>query len=523
MGLKTIFQEGMKERKRKKSLNKVSSELKDKEKTHTAQLTALGQKAWEAKADISAFPDLKAALGEAQEALDDLRAQAERLQKQKQDGEAKKKQENERLSAGQKEAEGKKREADGRLNEQKNTLQGGQKEMQRTMARLAAIAKERVQLQSKSANPETTEAEKGEIVKGLGLLAGEEAELKTANQAREEAGKPLAAALASLQEESGQLQKQLEGLRQEQKKVTSELDKQIAALNNDLARNAEKTMEAEGRQRLDFKSLGEKLAAAQGVAPDIAKEMTAVLNARAEMEGVQSLIGGLERQKDEGQVSAYKKMMAIIIGGVVLVAALVVVLLILLSPKKNDSPLSGLSGPVGGTVKNLETMAQQLQESFNGSKDEGENAPGQKIVVASEGALKSILPVVDGWQLQNPYYSQGKFQQLATAALQADYVAADGRTVQLQVTDAGSASALLAPLKMVFSLNLKVDDQDATQRISTFNGIPLAERFDKHSQEASFGIVYKDRYLVEMKTKAEKGLELLRQFAAKLDLAKLQP
>ena len=42
-----------------------------------------------------------------------------------------------------------------------------------------------------------------------------------------------------------------------------------------------------------------------------------MLNARTEMEGVQSLIGGLERQKDEAQVSAYKKMMAIIIGGIV--------------------------------------------------------------------------------------------------------------------------------------------------------------------------------------------------------------
>jgi hypothetical protein len=54
-----------------------------------------------------------------------------------------------------------------------------------------------------------------------------------------------------------------------------------------------------------------------------------VLNARAEMEGVQSLIGGLERQKDEAQVSAYRKMMAIIIAGIALAVTIIVVLILL--------------------------------------------------------------------------------------------------------------------------------------------------------------------------------------------------
>ena len=72
MGLKSIFQEGMKERKRKKSLGKISNEFKEKEKVHSGHLTALGQKAWEAKTDISAFADVQAALGSAQQNLDDL-------------------------------------------------------------------------------------------------------------------------------------------------------------------------------------------------------------------------------------------------------------------------------------------------------------------------------------------------------------------------------------------------------------------------------------------------------------------
>ncbi|MCU0237516.1 MAG: hypothetical protein MUC72_10580 [Acidobacteria bacterium] len=354
----------MKERKRRKALNKVSGEFRDKEKAHADQLVALGQKAWDTRTDISAYADLKAALGDTQKALDDLRGQAEQLQKQKQESEAKKKQENERLNAAQKDIDSQKRKEDGRLSEKKNALQGDQKESQRALSRLAAIVRERSQLQNKGSNPVATDAEKKEIAGGLDLLAREEEELKSANEAREAAGRPLTAAIAATQEESARLQKLIDDLRQEQKKVNSELDRQIAALAADLARINEKTREADARQKLQFRDLGDRLAAAQGVAPDIAKEMAAVLNARTEMQGVQSLIGGLERQKDEGQASAYKKMRAIIIAAVVLLAALAVALILLLSPGKKPTPLEALLENSGEAAQQLGQIASQLEKKI---------------------------------------------------------------------------------------------------------------------------------------------------------------
>jgi len=384
MGLKLIFQEGMKERKRKKSLRKVNSQFRDKEKVHAAQLAALGQKAWEAKIDISAYADLQAALGDGQKTLDGLRRQAGELQKQKQDGEAKKKQENERLLAAQKDVEGKKRQEESQLSERKSALQNGMKETQRAISRLAAIARERSQLQNKGASPTVTDTEKTEIANGLDLLAREEGELQAANQGREAAGKPLAAVIAALQEEAARLQVLLDGLRQEQKKVSAELDKQLAALGNELSGNAEKTREAENRQQLNFKELGEKLATAQGVPGDIAREMAAVLNARTEMEGVQSLLGGLERQKDEGQVSAYKKMMAILIGGALLAAAIIVVLILLLSPKKKATTFEALLEGKGEAVQAIGQIASQMQKNFAEQAGQGKaaiaSAAGRVIV-----------------------------------------------------------------------------------------------------------------------------------------------
>jgi len=342
MSMKTIFQEGMKERRRRKSLGKTADEFKIKEKVLAERMTALGQKAWEAKTappradgvDISAFADLRTALAALQKTLDELKVQEEQLQKQKQEIEAHKKQENDRLVAAQMETEEKKKNVDNRLSEQKNTLQAGQKEIQKSRDRLAAIARERSQLQSKNADPETGAEEKGEIAKGLDLLEKETASLQTGIDARESAGKPIAALAAQLQDGSNQMKKQLDDLRQEQKQITAELDKKILACKNELAKNGEKTREAEAKRKLSYQSLGEKLAEANSADPGLSAEMATVMAARTEKDGIQAMIGGLQRQKDEGQVSAYKKMMAMIIGGIVLIAAIAAALILLFATGK---------------------------------------------------------------------------------------------------------------------------------------------------------------------------------------------
>ncbi len=364
MSVKTIFQEGMKERRRRKSLGKKSSEFKEKEKALAERLTALGEKAWEAKMDISAFADVRGALGEAQKTLDELKVQEEGIREQQRQAEEKKKQENDRLAAAQKEVEEKKRDLDKRLDEQKDILQAGQKEAQQSRERLAAIGRERSQLQGKSDMPEAGEAEKSEIARGLELLDKEEKALQAAISAREEAGKPVAALISSLQQESGQMKKRMDDLRQEQKQVISELDKKIAALKNDMAKNGEKAREADAMRKQNYRALGEKLAQAGTADPGLAAEMAAAAAARSEMEGVQAMIGGLERQKDEGQVNAYKKMLTILIGGIVLLAALAVALVLLLSPKKTPPAFAGLEPEQAKALQQVIKMAEKAQKGI---------------------------------------------------------------------------------------------------------------------------------------------------------------
>jgi hypothetical protein len=168
--------------------------------------------------------------------------------------------------------------------------------------------------------------------------------------------------------------KKLETLRQEQKQMLGELDKALASLKANLAKNGEKAREAETKRRESYRALGEKLAAAPTSDPALAGEMAAVGAARSEMEGVQAMIGGLERQKDEGQVNAYKKMRLILIGGFVLLAALAVAIVLLLSPKKTPPAIAGLEPEQAKALQQIMKMAEKAQQGIVKQADQGKAA-----------------------------------------------------------------------------------------------------------------------------------------------------
>ncbi len=124
--------------------------------------------------------------------------------------------------------------------------------------------------------------------------------------------------------------------------------------------------------------------------------------------------------------------------------------------------------------------------------------------------------------MNNPSYSKEAFGEIETANVHATYTAPDSREVYVEVTDAGGASALLAPFKMIFSLNMSVDNNEKSEKISTYNGTPVIESYNKRTQEANFGFILKDRYIIGLRTKSQNGPDLLKEFMSKMDLSKLQ-
>jgi hypothetical protein len=520
MSVKSIFQEGMKERRRRKSLGQRGRELREKEQALASRLTDLGQKAWEANADITAFADLRAALGDAQRTIDDLRGQAEQLLRQQQEAEQARSRESGRLAAAVKDADEGLQGVQRSLGEQKGTLQAAQRESQRARERLAAVARERGQLQGKAAGADASEAEKDEIARGLALLEKEESSLRSGLDASEAAVRPAAALVASLQEQADAARKKLDASRLEQKQALGELDKALAAAKEGLARNAEKAREADARRRESYRGLGEKLAAVPAGDPALAGETAAVGAARTEMEGVRAMIGGLERQRDQAQVSAYKKMMAMLIGGALLLLAIIVALVLLLAPRRRPAPLAGLPQGQGEALRRLGQLADSLPNGLGGIAAASEQAQGGAIEIASEAELRAALPAVPGWRLRDPRYSLGTYEALRTSSLQAGYDGPGG-PVRIQLTDAGTASALLEPLKMVIAMGIRVDDAGVMQQTGTVGGLAVVERVDKKTGEATLGLIHKDRFLVELKTRADGGLGLLRTIAAAMDLSRL--
>jgi hypothetical protein len=95
-----------------------------------------------------------------------------------------------------------------------------------------------------------------------------------------------------------------------------------------------------------------------------------------------------------------------------------------------------------------------------------------------------------GWQMENSSYDRGSVGELETAHLQADYTGPESRKIHMNITDAGGASALLVPLKMFFAMKITLDNEETHQKVSVYNNIPTAERYDKRSRKASFGNIF---------------------------------
>jgi chromosome segregation ATPase len=330
MNFKEIFQEGMKEWKRKKALKKKTRDFEEKKKAYQDHLTALGRKAWESKVPVDGLGDLKETLEAVKKELDELGTRSEELKKQKQVLEEKKSREAERLKAGRDDAEGKKREVDERLNMERNTLRVAQLEAQQAAARLAAIPPERDFLNKKNLDAAVPEAEREAIRHKLESLAAEERSLQAKSPVKTEEIRAQNEKVALIQSESDHWQKKIDAISAEETKVVGELDQSIAGLDKELNDCGAKLKEAEKRQESHFLQLGEKAAACRISDAAVAPEMAAVQSTGKSMADIKAESYSLQGQQSDAGLSAYRKMLAISVSGAVLIVAVIILLIVLL-------------------------------------------------------------------------------------------------------------------------------------------------------------------------------------------------
>lgn len=529
MSIKQIFQEGMQEAKRKSALGKEKKNLSQKEKVLADQLTALGKKAWDANLDLGGYGNAKELIANTQGQIDSVNTHLADLEKQKLDLENKKKAENETFNSQRKEVEDKKKEVDARLNTEKKQLKDAQREADNAANRLKQIAREEEQLNARAAAPTTTPEQKTEIQGKLDAFVKEKEDQNKKQASATETAKAAEQRVKPLEDESATHQKEIDRIKDEQKKTIGQLDDSLAKIGKEISADKTKQAELSKEQNKNFQQLGEKLAAAQVADGAVASELTAVNTTKKEMENVQVGIQSLEHQATDASKSAFSKMVGLIILFVVVIIAIIVALVMLLSPKKPQSPWDVLkshgdsSGQVSvNTPTNPEDAMKKFQEATGLIKKQSEQLQGKEITAADKSTLASALPTVSGWEMGQPTYNKAKFGEMEYSALEATYSTPTGENIHVTISDTASASAMLGILKMAFLTNLSREDENGYEKISTYNDMRVIEKYSKNPPSASFGCIVKDRYIVDLKCNETGGIDLLKGFIAGFDFSKLQ-
>lgn len=527
MNVKEIFQEGIKEYKRRWALHKKKRLLRQKEKLYSQQLTSLGKKAWESQIDITAYGNLKDIISTTQKQHEELKNQLEEFEKQKQETEDKRKQENDSFESRKKEVEEKKKEVDFRLDKEKKILKDAQRESGNANNRLNLIAKEKEQLKQKATDEDTSNIEKAEIQKKLDSFVLEKEELDKKIKEAENTIKNTNEKITPIEEESEKLQKEINDIRAEQKEVIDELDQSLSETRGKINECNNKLRELNKEQDGYFEQLGEKLAIAGIEDEAVSAEFADVRVTEKDIADIKEKIDKLDQGETSASRRAFWTMIGLISASVIVIILVIILLITLFGPadEAKNTEIKTTTPPVVSEVKKTlptpvaETIEKYKQRIAETSK---KGKQGKEIVVSDKGSLMAALPTISSWTREEPEYHKGSFAKLETSHILTTYTGSGSKKIKVRITDTASVSEALQTWRTILQMNLTRDDERGYQKISTVNNIPVIERYDKQSQEVSLAFIVKDRYMVELESQGKDNMSLLKNFIPQLHLSKLQ-
>jgi len=555
MNIKEIFQEGIKDSKRRWALHKKKRLLRQKEKLYSQQLTSLGKKAWESRIDLTPYGNLKDIISTTQKQHNELKTRVEELENQKQETEDKRKQENDSFESRKKEVEDKKKEVDFQLDKEKKALKDTQKDSDNAKNRLNHIAKEKEQLKQKAADEDTSNIEKAEIQKKLDAFVLEKEELDKKIKEAENTIKNTNEKITPIAEELEKLQKEISDIRAEQKEVIETLDQSLAETRGKINECNNKLKELNKEQDVYFEQLGEKLAIA-GVGDEaVSEEFADVRGTEKDMADIKNKIDNLDKAETSASRRSFYTMIGLIIASVIVIILVIILLSTLFGGdeaqnteiesttpqavsevQKNLPPQvaetiekykqriaeSSKKDETADTPKTIEEAMEKMNTVTGEMKKQSEKIQGKEIIVSDKPALMAALPTITGWTMQEPQYEKGSFAQLETSHLHTTYIGPGSQKIEVNITDTASASVALQTWRIILQMNLNREDERGYQKITTVNNIPVIERYDKKSHEVSLGFIFKDRYMMELQSQGKDNMTLLKNLVPQLHLSKLQ-
>jgi predicted nucleic acid-binding Zn-ribbon protein len=552
MDIKAIFREGIKEFKRKNNLRKEKRKLKDKQKQYSNHLTALGKKAWESQIDIDQYGTLEKQIASTQDQEEELKNQQEQLNSQLKEVEEKRTKENDQFNDQRKILEDKKQEVDDRLNDKKKIRKEAQRTYDSSKSKRSYIQKEEESLKQKASNPETSDEEKESI---KDKLAAFEIEKKELNRKIDESGESIDTSteeITPLEEESDNFQKDIDALRADQKRVIGDLDTSISELNTQLDQCRKKLEKITQEQSENFEQLGQQLAGAKVENSEVSSEMNEVQHTEKEIANINKEINRLEQLSTSESRSAFQKMIGITAAGVLVLIGLIVLFMWLFGGKKNTDPAQAFQkevkknvpAPLADIINKTQKQSGQPNTNLPGNKPvspgdidsamkdfnnatgemkkQADKLYGKEIKVADRDTLMASLPRISGWEMKEPKYHAQQFGQLKGSQLSATYIGPNSQPIQVDITDTGHASAVLAPYLMMMNMNINKEDDNGYEKVTTYNKTQVIEKFNKKYNRGRLTFIAKKRYLIGLKTTGKNSIEQLKEFLKQFDLSKLQ-
>lgn len=154
-------------------------------------------------------------------------------------------------------------------------------------------------------------------------------------------------------------------------------------------------------------------------------------------------------------------------------------------------------------------------------KEQSKKQAGGEITVADEATLTSVLRPISGWEMQEPSYSKSSMGSLTVSDLETEYMM-NGKTIAVRIADAGTAQSALTPVKMAISMNLSREDSEGFQKVFEYKGHKGIEEYHKLDNLSEVTLIYKDRYIISLRSESGLTTKDLKEFLPKLDLSKLE-
>jgi hypothetical protein len=150
----------------------------------------------------------------------------------------------------------------------------------------------------------------------------------------------------------------------------------------------------------------------------------------------------------------------------------------------------------------------------------GKTPDGKPVEPVRFQDLQASLPEVNGWQRGEPT-GERMTAPVPFSQAEADYTMGDAN-ISVKVVDSAFSQMLIAPWAMFLTAGYERESGEGYEKAITIGGNPGFERYNKATRDGELNLVLGKRFLLTIEGDNIDSTQVLHEFAAKLDVARLE-